>query len=45
MPLDSRMAMRALSALRGTPTEMESAMVFSSMGSQGLSSWMARLMG
>ena len=27
-------AMRALSALRGTPTEMESAMVFSSIGSQ-----------
>ena len=44
-PLDSRMAARALSAFRGTPTEMESAMVFSSIGSQGLFSWMARLMG
>ena len=45
MPSDSRMAIRALSAFRGTPTAMESARVFSSMGSQGLFSAMARLMG
>ena len=45
MPLDSRIAMSALSALRGTPTAMESARVFSSIGSQGLFSAMARLMG
>ena len=44
-PLDSRIAASALSALRGTPTEIESAMVFSSIGSQGLFSLMARLMG
>ena len=31
--------------IRGTPTAMESARVFSSMGSQGLFSAMARLMG
>ena len=44
-PFDSRIAMSALSALRGTPTEMESAIVFSSIGSQGLFSWIARLRG
>ena len=43
--MDSRMAARALSAFRGTPTEIESAMVFSSIGSHGSSFWMARLMG
>ena len=44
-PLDSRMAFSALSALRGTPTAMESARVFSSMGSQGLFSAIARFSG
>ena len=44
-PLDSRMAMRALSAFRGTPTAMESARVFSSMGRQGSPVSMARFRG
>ena len=45
MPFDSRIAMSALSALRGTPTAMESARVFSSMGRQSSPVTMARLMG
>ena len=45
MPLDSRTAFRALSAFRGTPTAMESARVFSSMGDQGFPVWRARFRG
>ena len=44
-PLDSSMAWRALSGFRGTPTAMESARVFSSMGCQGAFSSMARFRG
>ena len=44
-PSDSRMARRALSGLRGTPTAMESARVFSAMGSQGFPVSMARFRG
>ncbi len=44
-PSDSRMAIRALSAFRGTPTAMESARVFSSMGCQGSPVSMARFSG
>ena len=36
IPFDSLTALRALSAFLGTPTAMESAIVFSSMGCQGL---------
>ena len=39
------MAIRALSAFRGTPTAMESARVFSSIGFQGVSVSMARFSG
>ena len=44
-PPDSRMALRALSAFRGTPTAMESARVFSSMGRQGSPASTARFRG
>ena len=44
-PWDSSMAWRALSGFRGTPTAMESARVFSSMGCQGAFSSMARFRG
>ena len=44
-PLDSRIAISALSAFRGTPTAMESARVFSSMGRQSSPVSMARFRG